>query len=139
MKTFSCWSYKHLFSTVSFVLLVTLALAACGPFGGSSGSDTTAIATGSNTTATGRSSTATATPAAVVVRLGGQPCPDAVKDPAHWTAIIAPTQGSKVESVTCANLTGTPTLQALVTVRSNGTGALLDVHVYNNILNNSPS
>src|SRR5881227_869738 len=47
------------------------------------------------------------------------------KDPAHWTAIIAPTSTSKVESVSCGNLRGTPSLQALVTVRNEGSGAIL--------------
>jgi len=73
-----------------------------------------------------------------VVRLGAQPCPDAIKDPAHWTAIIAPTTSSKVESVSCGNLKGIPSLQALVTVRYDGTGAILDVYVYDHIIDPSP-
>ena len=71
--------------------------------------------------------------------LGPQPCPNAVKDPAHWDAIIPRQQNvSKVEGVTCGFLTGTPTLQALVTVRYNDTGKTLDVYVYNNIESASP-
>src|SRR5579863_142555 len=82
------------------------------------------------------------TPTASVPRgilLGPQPCPNVVKDPAHWDAII-PTQPnvSKVEGVTCGFLTGTPTLQALITVRYNDTGKTLDVYVYNNIESASP-
>jgi hypothetical protein len=62
-----------------------------------------------------------------------------VQDPAHWDAIIPTQTGtSKVESVTCANLTGNTSLQALVTVRSNGSGAFLDVYVFNNITNPNP-
>jgi hypothetical protein len=74
------------------------------------------------------------------ILLGPQPCPNAVKDPAHWDAII-PTQPnvSKVEGVTCGFLTGTPTLQALITVRYNDTGKTLDVYVYNNIESASPN
>src|SRR5579859_258655 len=94
----------------------------------------------STTSSTGGSSSLT--PTASVARgilLGPQPCPNAVKAPAHWDAII-PTQPnvSKVEGVTCGFLTGTPTLQALVTVRYNDTGKTLDVYVYNNIESASP-
>lgn len=80
---------------------------------------------------------ASVTPA---VLLGPQPCPASVKDPAHWDAII-PTQPntSKVEGVTCGNLTGNATLQALVTVRYSGTGAMLDVYVFDNITSPTPS
>src|SRR5206468_13059919 len=73
-----------------------------------------------------------------VVRLGAQPCPDAVKDSAHLTAIIAPTTTSKVESVSCGNLKGIPSLQTMVTVRYDGTGAILDVYVYDHIIDPSP-
>ena len=41
--------------------------------------------------------------------------------------------------MTCGSLIGTPTLQALVTVRFNGSGALLDVYVYNDITSPSPT
>ncbi|HWZ17525.1 MAG TPA: Gmad2 immunoglobulin-like domain-containing protein [Ktedonobacteraceae bacterium] len=71
---------------------------------------------------------------------GPQPCPDAVKAPAHWDAII-PTQNgvTHVEKVICVYLTGTTTLQALVTVRYQGTGQLLDVYVYDDITSPDPS
>jgi len=63
-----------------------------------------------------------------------------VKDPAHWDAIIpAQPNVSKVEGVTCGFLTGTPTLQALITVRYSDTGKTLDVYVYNNIESPSPN
>jgi len=70
----------------------------------------------------------------VPVKLGPQPCPETVSSTQHWDALV-PTQppNNKVESVTCANLVGKPSLQALVTVRSAGSGQTLDVHVYNNI------
>ncbi len=71
---------------------------------------------------------------------GPQPCPDAVKATAHWDAII-PTQNgvTHVEKVMCGYLTDNSTLQALVTVRYQGSGQLLDVYVYNNITSPSPS
>ena len=74
------------------------------------------------------------------IGLGPRPCPDAVKAPAHWDAII-PTQNgvTQVENVICGNLIGNTTLQALVTVRYQGTGQILDVYVYNDITSPSPS
>jgi hypothetical protein len=83
------------------------------------------------------------TPSASVtpsILLGPQHCPNAVKDPAHWDAII-PTQPnvSKVEGVTCGYLSGTPTLQALITAHYSNTGKTLDVYVYNNIESPSPT
>jgi len=72
--------------------------------------------------------------------LGIQPCPEAVKDPSYWDPIVG-TQAnvSKVESVSCASLVGNSSLQALISVRYNGTGQVLDVYVYNNITNPSPT
>ncbi len=133
MKSFSLWHYKHLFIATSFLLF--LVLAACsGIGGGNSGSSTPTTGNTPGATAAGNTTTSP-TPG---VRLGAQPCPDAVKDPAHWTAIIAPTTGSKVESVNCGNMKGIPSLQALVTVRYDGSGAILDVYVYDHITDPSP-
>jgi hypothetical protein len=71
---------------------------------------------------------------------GPRSCPVVVQSPAHWDAII-PTQNgvTHVEKVVCGNLTGKSTLQALVTVRYQGTGQLLDVYVFNNITSPSPT
>ena len=125
MKSFSLWHYKRMFIGTSFLLFLALALTACGGIGGGNSGSAKPTAT----------ITTSPTP---VVRLGAQPCPDAIKDPAHWTAIIAPTTTSKVENVSCANLKGMPSLQALVTVRYDGTGAILDVYVYDHITDPSP-
>jgi len=130
--------YTAFFISVSLCLLVALLLTACNA-PGSSGS--TATPTVSNSTATAHSGNATVTPTTTPqIQLGTQPCPDAIKTPAHWDAII-PTQANvnKVESVLCGNLTGTPTLQVLVTVRAAGSGAILDVYVYNHITDPSPT
>ena len=127
------------FISISLCLLITLFFAACSGPGGTSGSTSTPTASGSTTTtSTGHATvTPTTTPQ---IQLGTQPCPDAVKTPAHWDAII-PTQANvtKVESVLCGNLVGNTTLQALITVRSNGSGALLDVYVYNHITDPNPT
>ena len=44
-----------------------------------------------------------------------------------------------VESVSCANIMGTPSLQALVTDRRSDAGNTLDVYVFNNINAVSPA
>lgn len=142
MKFYSLWlttqlSHKKRFSIgISLLLLVFLVLTGCSGIGSGSATPT---AGGSPTSGGGNGPTATTTVSATpVVRLGVQPCPDAVKDPTHWTVIIAPTSTSKVESVSCGNLRGTPSLQALVTVRNEGSGAILDVYVYDHITDPSP-
>lgn len=73
------------------------------------------------------------------IGLGSQPCPAAVRDPAHWDPLI-PTQAnvSSVHAVTCGYLRGVPTLQALVTVLYQGTGQVLDVYVFDNITTSNP-
>ena len=144
MKLYSLWlttQFSHkkcLFIGMSLLLLVFLVLTGCSGIGGNGGS-ATPTAGGSPSSRSGNGLTATATASQTpVVRLGVQPCLEAVKDPAHWTAIIAPTSTSKVESVSCGNLRGTPSLQALVMVRNEGSGAILDVYVYDHIADPSP-
>jgi hypothetical protein len=126
---------KSPFIGTILVLFLILILVAC------SGNSNSAPTTQGTTTSTGVAASGTATPTtAPGIKLGSQPCPDAVKSPSHWDPIV-PTQNgvTKVESVTCGNLIGVPTLQALVTVRYQGSGATLDVYVYNNITGPSPS
>src|SRR6266702_3168158 len=126
--------YKHLFTGAGLLLLLALTLAACTGGGGTTpvtgGSTATRSAGAGSPTTGGAIPTASLTPG---VSLGPQSCPDAVKAPSHWEPIIG-TQSStsKVEGVGCANLLGNPTLQALITVRYDGTGAILDVYVYIN-------
>ncbi|MGZ6387357.1 MAG: hypothetical protein ACXWOL_18255, partial [Ktedonobacteraceae bacterium] len=123
---------KSVSISILAVFILALTLASC------SGSSTT---TTSSTTIADQSSGNTAikiTPPAL--NPGLQPCPDAVQAPAHWDAII-PTQNgvTHVEKVICGYLANTTTLQALVTVRYQGTGQLLDVYVFNDITSPSPS
>src|SRR5260370_30699176 len=68
------------------------------------------------------------------VLLGVQPCPGAIKDPAHWNPII-PTQSSDsmVESVSCGNPTSNPSLQALITSRHNGSTSHVKAYLYTKI------
>jgi hypothetical protein len=52
------------------------------------------------------------------VALGPLPCPDAVKNPAYWTPSVSTTPNSVVaEQVSCGNLFGKPSLQAMVVAR----------------------
>ncbi|MGZ3642616.1 MAG: Gmad2 immunoglobulin-like domain-containing protein [Ktedonobacteraceae bacterium] len=123
---------KSVSISILAVFILALTLVSC------SGSSTT---TTSSTTIADQSSgntTIKITPPAL--NPGLQPCPDAVQAPAHWDAII-PTQNgvTHVEKVICGYLIGTTTLQALVTVRYQGTGQLLDVYVFNDITSPSPS
>src|SRR6266446_7997227 len=127
---------KRLFLGISFLVLLFLipTLVACGAASGTSSTP------GSKSTATNGgtgSATPTVTPEAL---LGVQPCPGVTKDPAYWNPFILKQSGVyKVESVSCANLMGTSTLQALVTVRHSNDGSTLDVYVFNNITNATPT
>jgi hypothetical protein len=128
---------KSLCITTFFVFIVSFTLAACGGSVNSGNSSTPTTQATTSVGSSGSGITATASPG---ISLGSRPCPDAVKAAAHWDAII-PTQSgvTQVETVTCGNLIGNPTLQALVEVRYQGTGQILDVYVYGNITSPSPS
>ncbi|HZU69952.1 MAG TPA: Gmad2 immunoglobulin-like domain-containing protein [Ktedonobacteraceae bacterium] len=127
-------SFRRSFLGIGLLVLLFLipALAACS---GNAGKGSTPASKGT-TNGTG-STTSTPTPA---VLLGVQACPGATKNPAYWNPFILAQSGTyKVESVNCANLMGTPTLQALVTVRHSNDGSMLDVYVFNNISSSSPT
>ena len=113
------------------LLLLVLAISACSLPGTPS-----PVNQGTPTTTGGTTPVTTRTPQ---VLLGVQPCPDAVKTTAYWDPIIPTNSSSKVESVSCANLLGVSTLQALVTVRNQGTGSILDVYAYDHITNPKPT
>jgi len=127
------------------LLLITLAFASCSPIGGSTNnagnknsSPTQSAKDGS--TNVSPNVTADAVTPAPQVKLGAQPCPAVVSNPTHWDAIIGTQSGvSAVSRVTCANLIGNPTLQALILVGYQGTGNVVDVYVYNNITSPSPT
>jgi hypothetical protein len=116
-KDFRRSTIIHLYG---LLLLVTV-LSACG---------TTEASSNTNTSVT--SSTASA-------KAGEQPCPAVASSPAYWDPIV-PTQAAinKVEKVVCANLTGSDTLQALVTVRTVD-GHTLDVYVYDGLTKPNPN
>jgi hypothetical protein len=81
----------------------------------------------------------THTPHAV---LGPQACPAQVASPAYWEPFINPyiySYSHHIESVSCANIMGAPSLQALVTVRHGDDGRTLDVFVFSNITKAQPT
>ena len=81
----------------------------------------------------------TPTPAPGIV-FGPQALPAPLNAPAYWEKVVGTQSGvNHVESVSGANIMDTPSLQALVTVRSSGPGATLDVYVYNNITSAHPT
>jgi hypothetical protein len=139
MQNLACNRHKHLFVLASLLCLSLWLFSACSfGSGGNNGSATPTAGSGGGATPTsgGGKATATTTP---VVNLGTQPCPDAVKAAAHWDAIIGTQSNvSQVAQVTCGNLIGQPTLQALVEVLYMGTGRIEDVYVYNNITDATP-
>ena len=140
MKALLYWKPRPAGASLLFLFIFTFifTLTACG---GSTKSNANPSpqshgrATASSTT-TPNTSSATAT---AQIILGGQPCPAAVSAPSHWDSIVGTQNGvSTVEGVSCATLIGVPVLQALVTVRYQGTGSNLDVYVFNNIAGASP-
>jgi hypothetical protein len=62
-----------------------------------------------------------------------------VKDLAHWKGIVGIDSTQTVEDVLCGFLTGVPTLQAVIKVRSSGMDRLLDIHVYTAITSTNPT
>ena len=129
MKVTFLWRSRSLLVSTTLAVILTLILAACGGATPTTQGSTPGRGTGGNTNPT----------ASPGIGLGPQPCPEVVKAPTYWDPII-PTQNgvTRVENVTCGNLAGNPTLQALVTVRYGGTGAVLDVYVYTDITSPHP-
>lgn len=121
---------KRLFFQTSVLFVLLFLFTACA--GDTTNNNTNATPIASQT---GQVSATATTPTAVPgIHFGAQPCPTAVSAPTHWDPLI-PTQAgtSKVESVTCGYLKGVVRLQAVVTVRYEGTGGIFDVYVYDNL------
>lgn len=129
-------AYYQRLTVFSFTCLLILSLAACST-GGSGGNNGGSSSTPTTGTVSSPTTTVSATPQ---IELGAQPCPDAVKDPAHWDPIVGTQSGvSKVGCVTCGHFIGQPTLQALILVGYQSTGNIVDVYVYNHITDPSPT
>lgn len=142
MQTTSINARRLFIGTILVLLFLIPALVACGNNSGSgSGNSSHSAATTPTpqSTVTGPATTPTAqvTPG---VLLGVQPCPAGVKDPSYWNSFVNAQSGvSMVESVSCANLIGDPSLQALVTLRHSDDGSTLNVYVFNNITSAAPT
>jgi hypothetical protein len=123
------------------LLTLVLCLAACGAYGTTSATSAHPTRTvTSNTTTVGITPTQPGNPTpSATPTLGVKSCPTTISSPTYWNPLI-PTQANtgKVESVTCANILGNASIQALVNVRSTGTGSVLDVYIYDTITNPAP-
>src|SRR5438874_712001 len=131
-------SPKRLVVGTSLLVLLVLipALGACSTVNSNSNATPTSTI---KVSITPRSTASTGTQ---VILLGVRPCPGDTGKPAHWQAIINPyAYGGQqhVESVSCANIMGAPSLQALVTDRRSDAGATLDVFVFNAITQATPT
>ncbi len=130
MKRYAPKHRRWLFTGPVVLLLLTLILSACNPDvgGGRSGSPTASAQHGNVHMIP--------TPG---IQLGRQPCPNEVKDLAHWKGIVGIDSTQTVEGVLCGFLMGVPTLQAVVKVRSSSMDRLLDIHVYTSITSTKPT
>ncbi len=118
-----CWLCA---GTSLFLLLFTMLFSACSlNASGDSGSGSPPAST--------PGAHAQQTPVPTGVASGAEPCPDAVKDPAHWNTVVGLGTDQVVEQVLCGQLMGTDIPQAMVTVRHAGESRILDVHVYTKI------
>src|SRR6266567_8382603 len=118
-----CWLCA---GTSLFLLLFTMLFSACSlNASGDSGSGSPPAST--------PGAHVQQTPVPTGVASGAEPCPDAVKDPAHWNTVVGLGTDQVVEQVLCGQLMGTAIPQAMVTVRHAGESRILDVHVYTKI------
>src|SRR5689334_5699574 len=134
--------YKISFVVSCGFLALTLILVACGSTNGNTNSSNKAtIKTPGGTSSTSvvaDISTDVMTPLPQV-SLGTQACPAAVSATSYWDPIVGTQSGvSAVGRVTCANLIGNATLQALILVGYQGTGNIVDIYVYNKITDPHP-
>jgi hypothetical protein len=136
----SSFSSKHPFTGTSlFVMLfLILTFAACST-ATDGGTTPTSTMTSDKTPSSTASNSATpnSTPG---VSAGAQPCPGDTGNGAHWETIIGSAGGpQQVQSVSCANITGTASLSALVTDHRSNASPTLDVYVFNNITSAAPT
>jgi hypothetical protein len=132
MQTCTVKNSSWLRRCTGLVLVFTVLVSACNlDVGGDGGSSSPPAST--------PRANAPPTPVSTGIQPGVEPCPDAVKDQAHWRAVVDVGTGQTVEHVLCGHLMGTPTLQAMVTVRHAGASRTLDVHIYTDITRITPA
>ena len=124
---------------VALALIVSVGVIVIPQLGQHPATQVTPTPTAPVTTVTPSGSDTTPSPTPGVVP-GPQNGPPGVSDTAYWDQILG-TQGTngKVERVSFANVLGTPTLQALVTVRHSNANGTLDVYVFDKITNAKPT
>ena len=121
--------------SIGLCCLFLMILTACG---GSGGGSTQGASANKNATGNGGIAAVDTTP--TTPRLGVQPCPTAVSDAVYWNPIVSAQEGvDAVASVTCASLTNTDALQALVVVRYEGVGQNANIYVFTNITGPNPT
>ncbi len=142
MKARKYVEHNRVAVVVGFILLLVLVigLAILIPLSMHSGAPATkptpTLTTGA-VTPTPAQTTPTPQPGVI---FGPQACPSAVKGTAYWDKIIGTKgSGSKVVTVSCANIMGNPSLQAVVNVRQNDTNGTLDVYGFTNITSSQPT
>ena len=137
MQTSSSLSKRMGIGSGLFVMLFLIpTLVACSTVTSTSPDSTATTGTTPKSTVT-TGTTPTETPG---VRSGPQTCPGHTGNAAYWEAIIGTAGGpQQVQSVSCANITGAPALQVLVTDHRSNAGPTLDVYVFDNISSASPT
>ncbi|HEY7415806.1 MAG TPA: hypothetical protein VH593_11485 [Ktedonobacteraceae bacterium] len=139
-------AYQQLHRVAGPICLLTLLLTACSGYGHTAETQTSASRTTGTSQATATNSAnnfsstlPTDRPIEAAIAPGVQPCPNMVSTPTYWNAVIPVQAGvQQVNSITCAYLEGIHRLQALVTVRTSGTGGYLDAYVYDNFTSHAP-
>ena len=133
MKLFLARKYIVLFC----VLLAVLS--ACGGATSSNAKPKASAGTSGNTNSGGGNATIATTPTPRV-QAGPRPCPALVSQPSYWDPIVITQSGvNAVTSVVCGNLTGSNTIQAVVTSQYEGTGQVADIYVFDNITSPGPT
>jgi hypothetical protein len=128
---------------MSCLLSLVFILAACNSSNGSTNKSNSNPATktpgSSSSTNVSVNITADVVTPSPQVTLGTQPCPAAVSSTSYWNSIVGTQSGvNAVSRVTCANMIGNSTLQALILVGYQGTGNVIDVYVYDKITDPHP-
>ena len=133
MKLSFAQTYKVAF--LFGILLVVLS--ACGGTSSNNAKSKTSAGTSGNASSGGGNAAIATTPQ---VQAGPRPCPALVSDPSYWNPIVITQRGvNAVTSVVCGNLTGSNTIQAVVTSQFEGTGQVADIYVFDNITSPSPA
>ncbi len=139
LKGFS-WPGQRVFVNICLLLfLLVFVLVACADNGGASpGSNVSNTQSNNGSSSQNNASNGNSGPVSSV-HMGVQTCPSAVSTKEYWDPIVPSQAGiNKVENVTCANLKGNASIQALISVRSFNPGASLDIYVFDNITQPNP-